>query len=85
MGGLCQSYRERVSKLEERVAPFDSYSEEAWNSWQECNPELTTRRWTSVKMVRWIGNELQNLSMYDGTGTVEEFLDEMEFTVEEIK
>jgi hypothetical protein len=36
-------------------------------------------------MVRWIGNELQNLSMYDGTGTVEEFLDEMEFTVEEIK
>lgn len=34
-------------------------------------------------MVRWIGNELQNLSMYYGTGTVEEFFDEMEFTVEE--
>jgi hypothetical protein len=65
------------------ICSSDTDSEEALQNWQEHNHELSSRWCANVKAVRWIGTELRDPPIYDGTGDVEDFLDQMEQRVAE--
>ncbi|RWR97952.1 putative ribonuclease h protein [Cinnamomum micranthum f. kanehirae] len=53
-----------------------------WDT-QNRNHELTSRRCATVRTVRWIGTELRDPPVFEGTTSVGDFLDNLEFKVPE--
>jgi hypothetical protein len=52
--------------------------EEALNDWKQRWNEISTRCCATIRVVRWIGTELRNPPVYDGTSDVNSFLTTME-------
>jgi len=54
------------------------YFEVAWDNWQWGKYENFSKRFTIVKSIRWIGDEIGNYPTYDGTSNIHSFLINME-------
>nr|KUM49186.1 hypothetical protein ABT39_MTgene3735 [Picea glauca] len=65
------------------IHSFYIESEEAMYEWQTRNHEIDSRRCATVRAVCWIGTELRDPPMYDGTINVEDLLSSMEYRVVE--
>jgi hypothetical protein len=56
----------------------DEDSELAFDSWQQGSYEIFSRRCAIVRETRWIGTEVREHSIYDGTSELDSFLVSME-------
>jgi hypothetical protein len=60
---------------------YDSDSQEALPDWQECNHEMKSRFSAMIKSVRWIGADKKDPPTFDGTGDVEDFIEDISIIV----
>jgi hypothetical protein len=65
------------------IQSADEDSELAFDSWQQGLHEIFSRRCTTIRMTRWVGTEVREHPIYDGTSDLDNFLQNMEETVGE--
>jgi hypothetical protein len=61
-----------------RIHYADEDSKAAFDSWQQSSYERFSRQCVTVKETRWIGNEVREPLIYDGTSKIHSFLSSME-------
>jgi hypothetical protein len=65
------------------IQSADADLELAFDSWQQGFQEIFSRRCTTIRMTRWVGNKVREHPIYDGTLDLDKFLHNMEETVGE--
>jgi dolichyl-phosphate-mannose--protein O-mannosyl transferase len=56
-----------------------------FNSWEQGSHEIFSRRSATVRATRWVGTEVREQLVYDGTSFLENFLHNMKENVREDK
>jgi hypothetical protein len=65
------------------IQSVDEDSELAFDSWQQGSYEIFSRRCATVRETRWVGTEVREHPVYDGTSGLDSFLLSMEEKVVE--
>jgi hypothetical protein len=65
------------------IQSADEDSELAFDSWQQGSYEIFSRRCTTVRETRWVGTEVREHPIYDGTSELDIFLVSMEENIAE--
>jgi len=60
------------------IQSMNEYSEANFDNWKQGRYENFSRRCTTISLVRWIGDEIGNYPIYDGTSYLHNFFIDME-------